>query len=188
MNCSTIILHPKIANWTGLSISAQTFHFFLFDFQKPRIRRAWLKLQLQLQVVALYLLALALCSQPRRRSADRPSLHLLFFFACFFWCWVFSSHVESLAREPKAEQKEEREPELPCSRLQSDIVTARGPSRSSGPRVGLCSRLQRISIPLVRINSPQACVLVPIVLKDLICSGKLKLQMAPRHVLKWQRS
>jgi hypothetical protein len=37
--------------------------------------------------------------------------------------------------------------QLLCSRLQSDIITARGPSRSSGPRVGHCSRLQRISIP-----------------------------------------
>ena len=39
--------------------------------------------------------------------------------------------------------------QLLCSRLQSDIVTACGPSRSSGPRVGHCSRLQRISIRVV---------------------------------------
>jgi len=43
--------------------------------------------------------------------------------------------------------------QFPCSRLQGAFVTASGPGRPSGPLVGHCSRLQRISTP-VQVGLP----------------------------------
>jgi len=68
-----------------------------------------------------------------------------------------------ISREPKSrfrpgsfllDKQTQTRNQFLCSRLQSAIVTACGPGRPSGPLVGHCSRLQRISIPNKR-GSPQ---------------------------------